>query len=376
MIKIIADAAIPFLKGVLEPYAEVTYLPAPAIDAATVRDADALMIRTRTKINEQLLDGSAVRFVATATIGFDHIDTGFCDKNGIRWVNAPGCNAGSVQQYIAAALLALEPENPSWLTDKTIGIIGVGHVGSKVEQLARTLGMNVLLNDPPRERREGPGKFVSLETLLGHSDIVTLHVPLNITGPDRTLHLINHDTLSLLRKGVRLINTSRGEVVDTAAVKAALQSQHIAGAVFDVWENEPHPDPELIRQAHIATPHIAGYSLDGKANGTAMSVQALARFFGLPLENWFPTELGQAGLRKLTLSNPEGLPLSQVREAIRQTCDIGGDDARFRQDPASFESQRNNYPPRREFQAFSIHTASVGRESSEILKKLGFNLVQ
>lgn len=210
--KIVADDKIPFLKGALEPYAEVVYISGKQINREILKDADALLIRTRTKCSENLLEGTAVRFIGTATIGFDHIDTHYCNKNGITWTNAPGCNSTSVQQYIAAALLKLSYECHFNLKDKTLGIIGVGNVGSKVEMFARSIGMNVLLNDPPRARVEGKKNFHSLNTVLAESDIVTVHVPLYVVGEDYTYHLFNEESFRKFKKGAWFINTSRGEV--------------------------------------------------------------------------------------------------------------------------------------------------------------------
>jgi erythronate-4-phosphate dehydrogenase len=233
--KIVADDKIPFLKGALEPYAEMIYLPGKQIDREILKDADALLIRTRTKCTADLLEGTSIRFIGTATIGFDHIDTQYCNKRKIYWTNAPGCNSSSVQQYIAAALLKIAYENSFSLKDKTLGIIGVGNVGSKVEKFARTVGMNVLLNDPPRARLEGKKNFHALNTVLSESDIVTVHVPLNVAGEDLTFHLFDDEKLTGMKHGSWFLNTSRGEVVDTAALKKVLNSGKLSGAIIDVW---------------------------------------------------------------------------------------------------------------------------------------------
>ena len=270
--KIVADDKIPFLKGVLEPYAEVAYLPGNEISRKDIMDADALLIRTRTKCTESLLKDTRVRFIGTATIGFDHIDTQYCEKNKIIWTNAPGCNSASVQQYMAAAILKLASEFRFSLAGKTLGIIGVGNVGSQVEKLAKLLGMNVLLNDLPRARKEGDKNFVSLGEILYNSDIVTLHVPLNVVGEDSTYHLFDDKTFKKMKKGTWFINASRGEVTDTPSLKRALCSGKFGGAILDVWEHEPDIDIDLMSNTFLSTPHIAGYSTDGKANGTATFV--------------------------------------------------------------------------------------------------------
>lgn len=214
MIRITADNKIPFLKGVLEPFARITYLPGSQIDRDAVMDSDALLVRTRTKCSSDLLSGTRVRFIGTATIGFDHIDTSFCDANNIRWTNAPGCNSSSVMQYIAAALMRISSESGLSMSRLTIGIIGVGNVGSKVQKLAQTLGMKVLLNDPPRQRREKKDIFVSIERVLEESDIITLHVPLNTGGKDNTFHMIDVNTLGKVKNGAWLINSSRERLLN------------------------------------------------------------------------------------------------------------------------------------------------------------------
>jgi erythronate-4-phosphate dehydrogenase len=317
-LKIIADDNIPFLKGVLEPYAEVIYLPGKDIGKDIIDNADALLIRTRTKCTESLLKGTKIRFIGTATIGFDHIDTHYCDKNNIRWTNAPGCNSTSVYQYIAAALLIISSTFRFNLKDKTIGIIGVGNVGSKVEKFARTLGMNVLLNDPPRARIEGNKPFVMLENVLYNADIVTVHVPLNMAGEDKTYHLFNEWRFKEMKKSAWFINTSRGEVTDTAALNKTLRSGKAGGAVIDVWENEPEIDLDLLSNVFLGTPHIAGYSTDGKANGTTMVVNSLSSFFDFPLKDWYPDNVPKPAKPGITINGKGKSDEEIIREAVLQ----------------------------------------------------------
>lgn len=372
--KIIADEAIPFLRGVLEPYSEILYLPAGSIDRATVRDADALLIRTRTRIDSNLLEGSSVKFVGTATIGTDHMDYEWCGANGVLCVNAPGCNASSVQQYIAASLFTISLEKNFSLRGKTLGIIGAGNVGQKVEKLGRLLGMRVLLNDPPRERKEGKGNFVSVNDILRESDIITLHVPYTNEGADRTENLINGENLLWMKKGAWLINTSRGGVVEEKALKEALIRKNLAGSVMDVWEHEPVVDPDLIKSAFIATPHIAGYSQDGKANGTAIVVRKLAQFAGFPLVNWFPDGV-PAPEQPIIYPDPVTNGIMQITgEAVLKTYPIRNDDIRFRDNPEMFEYQRNNYPVRREFPGYTIELSGMDEELVSILGGLGFRV--
>ncbi|MDR1673040.1 MAG: 4-phosphoerythronate dehydrogenase [Bacteroidales bacterium] len=375
--KTVIDDKIPFIRGVLEPYAEVSYLPASvcAHGNGTEVDADALIVRTRTKCNEATLSGSSVKFIATATIGFDHIDTQWCEANGIRWTNAPGCNSGSVRQYVAAVLAVLAARYGFAFGDMTLGVVGVGNVGAKVAQLGRELGMNVLLNDPPRARMEGTDAFVSLEEIVRRSDIVTLHVPLDCSSEDRTFRLFDAEMLSRMKSSAMLINSSRGEVVDNSALKTALQRKTIKAATLDVWENEPEIDCELLSLIDIATPHIAGYSADGKANGTAMSVQALSRHFGLPLTDWYPAEMPTPAQPLHFSINGSGKTQQQcICEAILHTYPIADDDRRLRQSIETFEKQRGDYPVRREFEAFSIRTENMPQHTVALLKRLGFKI--
>lgn len=278
--KVVIDNKIPYIREAMEALAdEVVYLPGKEITASVVRDADALITRTRTQCNRQLLEGSKVRFIGTATIGFDHIDTEYCREAGITWSNCPGCNAGAVEQYLHSVLLLLQQEKQVELKDACLGIVGVGHVGSHILSLAERLGMRILLNDPPRADRGEEG-FVSLETLARECDIITFHTPLERNGEYRTFHLADRAFFHSLRKKPYIINTSRGEVVETEAILEALDKGLIGGAVLDVWENEPHINLELLDKVFIGTPHIAGYSADGKANATRMVLEAFCRFFG------------------------------------------------------------------------------------------------
>lgn len=331
MLKFLIDSAIPYISGVLEPYGEVKYLPGTEFSAEDVKEADALIIRTRTRCNASLLEGSRVRLIATATIGYDHIDLEWCKAQGIKVVTAAGCNAAGVLQWVSA-VLAIAAESGGWRPEeKTLGIVGVGNVGSLVERYAREWGFRVLCCDPPRKERES-GDFIPLEELLQQSDIVTLHTPLDAT----TRHLINSDTLSLLRSDALLINASRGEVADTATLLAAPQRLFV-----DVWENEPNICRELLQKAVVTTPHIAGYSAQGKANASAMVVRALAEEFSLPLGEWYPENV----------SRVERKPISWERmcATIKNHCDLVAESNDLRQNPNDFEYLRNNYAYREEY---------------------------
>ena len=373
--KIVCDNKIPFIRGVFEPWAEVVYLSGAETTPEVVRGADAVVTRTRTRCDAALLAGSSVRVVASATIGYDHIDTAWCETHGIRWYNAPGCNSRSVRQYICAALCALARRHGLRLDALTLGVVGVGNVGSKVAEAAALLGMRVLLCDPPRERAEDPAGFIDLDTLVAQSDIVTLHVPLSREGEDATWHLFDAARLATMRPDQFLINSSRGPVVDNAALKAALQAKTLRGAVLDVWEGEPEPDRGLMDLLDIATPHIAGYSADGKATGTMMSVRTVAAALGLPLTDWQPEGLpAPAQALDFTLDATGKTRQEVLSEAILHTYDILADDRALRAHPERFEQLRGDYPVRREPPAFTLRLQGGDPALAETLAALGFHI--
>lgn len=343
--KIIVDNKIPFIKEAIERIAhEVVYAPGKDFTSALVKDADALIIRTRTRCNRELLEGSSVKFIATATIGFDHIDTAYCHEAGIQWSNAPGCNSASVAQYIQSSLILLQKMRSIRLKELTIGIVGVGNVGSKIAMIAQKLGMRVLLNDLPREEKEGNTRFTSLETIAKESDVITFHVPLYMEGKYKTYHLANERFFLSLKKKPIIMNTSRGEIIETEALSQALKKGSIADAVIDVWEHEPGIDLGLLNTAFIGTPHIAGYSADGKANATRMSLDALCKHFGIKAEYAI---------------NPP-IPANRVIEALTyeeaalQIYNPERDSQALKAHPELFEQLRGDYPLRREEGAYQI----------------------
>ncbi len=364
-IRIVADDKIPFLReSPLAGLTELRLLPGGAISRNDLMDADALITRTRTVCNAGLLDGTAVRLIATATIGFDHIDRSYCESHGIVWTNAPGCNADSVAQYITSLLLVHAEKRGEKLSGRTIGIVGVGNVGSRVAKAAEILGMRVLLNDPPRKDAGGAG-FVSLERICEDADFITFHVPLQREGKYRTFHLADREFFCRLKRKPYLINSSRGEVVCGEALKAAIRNADVRGAALDVWEHEPWIDPGLMELVEFATPHIAGYSTDGKANGTAASVAAVAKFFGLDAAvGWYPR-----------VPEPEHprLKVDSVTDAVTMAYDIRRDDRNLRSSPETFEKLRGSYPLRREFSAFTVaEDSTLSVPEFTILKQLGF----
>ena len=372
--KIVADDKIPFLRGALEPYAEVLYLPGKDISRCVLKDADALITRTRTKCDRSTLEGTKVKFIGTATIGYDHIDTKYCESNGIKWTNAPGCNSSSVCQYVSSALLFLANARQTSIKEMTLGVVGVGNVGSKVAHFASSIGMKVLLNDPPRQRREGDERFVDMSTILKESDVITIHVPLTKSGIDATYHLFDEDIIGSMKSTACLINSSRGEVVDNIALKGALKNNVISDAVLDVWENEPNIDIDLMNATILSTPHIAGYSADGKANGTSMVVRSLSEFFDLPLTKWFPSDIPSPMQNEFCIDGKGKDNQTILWEAIRHTYDISIDSDALRTDPSKFELLRGSYWIRREIPAFSIKVKHCNKNVKSLLKSIGFTI--
>lgn len=340
-LKIVADKAIPFLEGVFDPYADMTYLPGDKIGPEDVRDADVLMVRTRTKCNADLLEGSKVKFIATATIGTDHIDFPYCDSKGIVVRNAPGCNAGGVMEYVFSALYGLASRKSISLQGDTIGIIGVGHVGSLIERMGRALGFKILKCDPPRAEAEGSFGFCDLEYLLQNSQIVTLHVPLDET----TRGMANSEFFSLMQPGAFFINAARGEVVCDDALKAAIPK--LGPVIIDTWNHEPDIDLDLMDKVAIATPHIAGYSYQGKQNGTAAAVRAVAHYFGITeLYEFFPkADLPENEAVKLDLKD---LNQGEIASVLQYNYPIFTDDFMLRLNPENFDKLRSEYNYRRE----------------------------
>ncbi len=339
MLRLLIDDKIPYIRQLANRLGECFYMPGSAIGSADVRDVDVLIVRTRTRCDRALLEGSRVRFIATATIGYDHLDVDYLREAGIAWENCPGCNASSVAQYVESVLILLSRTGRIDLQRSTIGVVGVGHVGSQVCARAAALGLSVLRCDPPRARSEG-GYFVSLARLQAEADIITFHTPLTFSGEDATYHLAGDAFFAGLKKPVVLINTSRGEVIDTTSLLRAMEEGTVSQAVIDTWENEPDINIPLLQRVFIGTPHIAGYSADGKARATQMVLEAVARYYGFsdlrfdvapPRLNYSEEDVPQQTLeRKLFLYDPR-----RDSDALK-SC------------PADFERLRADYPLRRE----------------------------
>lgn len=367
--RIIADNTIPYLKGIAEPIAEVTYLDSKSFTPERVKEADVLIVRSIDKCTPALLAGSRVKLITTATIGFDHIDIHYCERQGIVWKNAPGCNASSVAQYVLADLVTLSLRTGSPLRGKTIGIVGVGHVGRIVERYCAAMGMRVLRNDPPRAAAEGAEGFVSLEQIAAEADVVTLHVPFTKEGDYPTYHLVDARFLQQLAKQPWLFNSCRGAVHDTEALLEAKRTGKVSELVLDCWENEPVISRELLALTALATPHIAGFSADGKANGTRACLQAIEQFFDVHIER-LPQV--QPPAPQDPLIDLDQWTSHRIEQAILHTFSPERVDQALRADPDGFERQRNHYAHPREFSAYQVLHATA--EEANCLRQLGFVL--
>lgn len=331
-LNLIIERNVPFIAGLLEPYANVKYLAAEEITSDVVADADGLVVRTRTRCDASLLEGSKVKFIATATIGTDHIDLDWCQSHGIAVVNAPGCNAPAVAQYVFASIMQVI-NRP--VAQYKIGIVGVGHVGSIVERWARSLDMKVMVCDPPRQRAEGGDGWSTLDEIAAECDIITFHTPLTRDGEDATYHIADAAFFAKLRRQPIVINSARGGITDTEALIEALDSGLVGRAVIDCWENEPDISRDLLKRAVIATPHIAGYSHEGKVRATQMTLDALTAFFYMPRIN-------------APVTAPHGIAKAVTPMAVMSSYNPMADTLALKSDPSAFEQLRNNYRYRTE----------------------------
>ncbi len=378
--KIVVDENIPFAKEAFSTLGEVETSHGREITPQKVKDADVLIVRSITKVNSKLLEKSSVKFVGTATIGMDHIDVEYLKDRDIGFVSAPGSNSNSVAEYIVCALLSAANELYLNLCDLTIGIIGVGNVGSKVVKKVEALGIKVLLNDPPLLERTGDAEYRPIQELTDNCDILTFHVPLERHGNYPTHHMINEKFLRSLKKCPIIINTSRGGVMDTDAVKSALMHCGISQTILDVWENEPNIDMEILKMALIGTPHIAGYSFDGKVNGTFMIYDSLRRYLNKKAE-WNPQDFLPKSNCPVVKVNERNVSLEKkLHKVVSQLYNIEKDDLKLRESlsvpaekrGAHFDSLRKNYPVRREFFNTSILFEKEDLQLANILSKIGF----
>jgi len=380
-LNIVVNRNTPKAIEVFSRLGHVVALSSQEITKKSLKNADILIVRSETRVDRKLLEGTPVRFVGTLTIGTDHVDLGYLDSKGIVFASAPGSNSTSVAEYMAAALCVLSAHTGEPLNGKTIGIVGVGNVGSKIVGVARAFGMEVLLNDPPVARTTGDASYRSLDGLMG-AEIITLHVPLTHDGPDATYHLFDEARINRMKAGAVLINTSRGGVVETEALYQALLSKHVSATILDVWENEPEISPQLLHEVLLATPHIAGYSLDGKLNAVRMVHESLCRYLNRPFD-WDATPVFDAIEETKICIPPSSLRVNEiVSSAVRQAYDIELDDRLLRNILSLkergrgqyFMQLRAEYRIRREFHNLTVELARSQAAASQILGELGFKI--
>ena len=374
---IVADENIPLIEPFFASFGEIRRLPGRQITRADVHDADVLLVRSVTRVDRELLEGSAVRFVGTCTIGTDHLALDYFEQAGIQWASAPGCNARGVVDYVLGSLLTLAEIEGVDLKQRTYGVIGAGEVGGRLVNVLRALGWNVKVCDPLRQAAEG-GDYVTLEQIIEQCDVLSLHTPLIKSGNDATWHLLDAQRLNQLKPGTWLINASRGPVVDNAALRQVLTEREDLQAVLDVWEGEPQVDVELAELCVLATPHIAGYSLDGKQRGTAQIYQALCDALGQTPEVHLADLLPAPWLAKVELSANSDLDWA-LAMLCRGVYDPRRDDAEFRrslvgtveQQKLAFDALRKHYPVRREIEGLAVHIQGENEALTSMVTALG-----
>lgn len=374
---IVADENIPLLDAFFAGFGEIRRVPGRSIDRATVEQADVLLVRSVTNVNRALLEGSKVRFVGTCTIGTDHLDLDYFNEAGISWSSAPGCNARGVVDYVLGSLMTLAEIEGVGLPQRTYGVIGAGEVGGRLIKVLKGLGWNVKVCDPPRQAAEG-GDYVSLEQIIEQCDVISLHTPLTRTGEGATWHLFDEQRLQQLKPGTWLINAARGPVVDNAALRNVLLEREDLQAVLDVWEAEPAVDVALAELCVLATPHIAGYSLDGKQRGTAQIYQAYCEFIVQPPSIQLSDLLPAPWLSEVTL-HADSDPAWALAMLCRGVYDPRRDDADFRrslvgnvtEQRAAFDVLRKQYPVRREIEGLKVRIDGDSPQLQQIVAALG-----
>jgi len=373
-VKILVDENMPYARELFSRLGEVKAVPGRPIPVAELDGADALMVRSVTKVNASLLTGKSVKFVGTATAGTDHVDEAWLQQAEIGFSAAPGCNAIAVVEYVFSSLLMLAERDGFSLHDRTVGIVGVGNVGRRLQARLEALGIKTLLCDPPRADRGDEGDFRSLDELVQHADILTFHTPLFKDGPYKTRHLADEKLIRSLKPGTILINACRGAVVDNTALLTCLNEGQKLSVVLDVWEGEPELNVELLQKVDIGTPHIAGYTLEGKARGTTQVFEAYSKFIGheqhIALDTLLPTpEFG-----RITLHGSLDQPT--LKRLVHLVYDVRRDDAPLRKVagiPGEFDKLRKNYLERREWS--SLYVICDDASAAALLCKLGFNAV-
>jgi len=373
-VKILVDENMPYARDLFARLGEVTAVPGRPIPVEELDDADALMVRSVTKVNSQLLDGKNVRFVGTATAGTDHVDQDYLAQARIAFSAAPGCNAIAVVEYVFSALLMLAERDGFQLTDRTVGIVGVGNVGGRLQKRLEALGVRTLLCDPPRAANGEPGDFQPLDKLVEEADILTFHTPLYKDGPYKTWHLADEALISRLKPGTILINACRGAVVDNAALLKCLEAGQKLSTVLDVWEPEPDLNVALLEKVDIGTAHIAGYTLEGKARGTTQVFEAYSAFIGKPQQIALDTLLPAPEFGRITLHGP--LDQATLKRLVHLVYDVRRDDAPLRKVAGvagEFDKLRKHYLERREWSSLFVQCDDAS--AAALLSALGFNAV-
>lgn len=373
-VKILVDENMPYARDLFSRLGDVKAVPGRPIPVAELADADALMVRSVTKVNDGLLQGTGIKFVGTATAGTDHVDEEFLKQAGIAFSAAPGCNAIAVVEYVFSSLLMLAERDGFALQDRTVGIVGVGNVGGRLQARLEALGIRTLLCDPPRADRGDAGDFRSLDELVREADVLTFHTPLFKDGPYKTLHLADDALLSRLKPGTVLINACRGPVVDNAALLQRLQAGQDLSVVLDVWEPEPDLNVELLNRVDVGTAHIAGYTLEGKARGTTQVFEAYSEFIGQRQQVALDTLLPVPEFGRITLHGP--LEQATLKRLVHLVYDVRRDDAQLRNvagTPGEFDKLRKHYLERREWS--SLYVQCDDAAAAALLQKLGFNAV-
>lgn len=378
---ILADENIPLVDEFFAGFGEIRRMPGRSINRAALENVDVLLVRSVTRVDREMLEGSAVRFVGTCTIGTDHLNLDYFEQAGIEWASAPGCNARGVVDYVLGGLLALSEVRGEALARRRFGVVGAGEVGGRLLEVLRGLGWDVRVCDPPRQVREA-GDFVSLDEILAECDVISLHTPLTLGGDWPTFHLFDQARLSRLRPGTWLINASRGAVVDNAALRDLLLQRPDLEAVLDVWEGEPQVDVALAGLCRIATPHIAGYSLDGKLRGTAQIYAALCAARGVEPAIELAQLMPGPALTELAFAS-SAEPAEMLATLCRAVYDPRRDDADFRrsllgdeaQRRAGFDLLRKQYPPRREIDGLKVRIGGHNPVLATIVEALGARLL-
>ncbi|MFU0885722.1 4-phosphoerythronate dehydrogenase PdxB [Kluyvera sichuanensis] len=372
--KILVDENMPYARELFSRLGEVRAVPGRPIPTDALTDADALMVRSVTKVNEALLGDKAIKFVGTATAGTDHVDQPWLAQAGIGFSAAPGCNAIAVVEYVFSALLMLAERDGFALADRTVGIVGVGNVGGRLQKRLEALGIKTLLCDPPRADNGDEGDFRSLDDLVAEADVITFHTPLYKEGQYKSLHLADETLIRSLKPGTILINACRGPVVDNAALLKCLEAGQALSVVLDVWEPEPDLNLALLDKVDLGTSHIAGYTLEGKARGTTQVFEAYSQFIGQPQEVALSTLLPAPEFGRISLNGPLDQPT--LKRLVHLVYDVRRDDAPLRKVagiPGEFDKLRKNYLERREWSSLTVECDDA--DAAELLQKLGFNAV-